>query len=168
MKISAKEEYGMRCLLQLAKEGEDRSLSISQIAEREGLSVQNTAKIMHLLKKNGFIKSVRGLHGGFLIAKPARDITVWEVMERLSSGPYDDTFCQTHTGEKTVCVHQGNCGIRPVWAMIVSHLKGALSRMSIAELVADEPRAQRSAQIHFNEENGKGATSKIHVATARR
>ncbi len=127
-------------------------MTISQVAEREGLSVQYAAKMLHYLRKAGFIKSIRGMKGGVMLARPAADISVWEVLVGLSGGIYDGHFCGTFTGVKDVCVHKGNCGIRPVWASVVGHVQGALSRMSLAELLHDEREASHEVQQHFQEE----------------
>ncbi|MCA1637705.1 MAG: Rrf2 family transcriptional regulator, partial [Acidobacteria bacterium] len=55
MKISAQEEYGLRCLVQLATLEENESLTLPQIAEREGISQANAGKLMWLLSKAGFV-----------------------------------------------------------------------------------------------------------------
>ena len=65
MKLSAQEEYGLRCLLQMASRGNEASLSIPEISRAEGLSVPNVAKLMRLLRIAGFVKSVRGQSGGY-------------------------------------------------------------------------------------------------------
>ena len=65
MKISAQEEYGLRCLVQLATLHDDESLTLNQIAEREGISVANAGKLMWLLNKAGFVQATRGTKGGY-------------------------------------------------------------------------------------------------------
>jgi Rrf2 family protein len=65
MKISAQEEYGLRCLVQLAGLKEGESLTLPQIAELEGISSANAGKLMWLLNKAGFVNSTRGTKGGY-------------------------------------------------------------------------------------------------------
>ena len=60
MKLSSQEEYGLRCLLQLARAGEGASLTIAEMSEREGISAPNVAKIMRILRRAGLVKSTRG------------------------------------------------------------------------------------------------------------
>ena len=79
MKISALQEYGLRCLLQLAREnagpGGAASLSARQVAEREGLSLEYTTQILAELRRGGFVTSMRGVHGGYRycnLASPQR------------------------------------------------------------------------------------------------
>ena len=57
MKVSAREEYGLRCLLQLAGLGEGEFLTLAQIAGREGISQANAGKVMWLLNKAGLVSS---------------------------------------------------------------------------------------------------------------
>ena len=76
MKISAQEEYGLRCLLQLANLPAGESLTLPQIAELEGISTANAGKLMWLLNKAGFVQSTRGTKGGYFLARPAADIFV--------------------------------------------------------------------------------------------
>jgi Rrf2 family protein len=69
MKISAQEEYGLRCLVQLANLREGESLTLNQIAEREGISQANAGKLMWLLNKAGFVQAMRGTKGGYTLAR---------------------------------------------------------------------------------------------------
>ncbi len=151
MRISAKEEYGLRCLLQLASQPVEHPMTVAQVAEREGLTLQYAAKMMYFLRKARFIRSYRGMKGGFVLMKPASDIYVWEVLEKLSGPIYDKTFCGKFSGTKEACVHVGNCGLRPVWVSIVSHLQGALSRVSLAELLQGERASSDGVEAHFLE-----------------
>src|SRR5215210_5878205 len=74
MKISAQEEYGLRCLLQLATLSENESLTLPQIAGREGISVANAGKLLWLLNKAGFVQATRGTKGGYSLARSASEI----------------------------------------------------------------------------------------------
>src|SRR5262245_47549595 len=72
MKISSQEEYGLRCLLRLAR-AEDGQLSIADIAAGEGLSVPYVAKLLTVLRQGGLIDSVRGRAGGYHLAQPPEE-----------------------------------------------------------------------------------------------
>ena len=71
MKISAQEEYGLRCLLRLAK-AESGVATLPEVAAAEGLSVPYVAKLMAVLRHAGILDSVRGRSGGYKLARPAR------------------------------------------------------------------------------------------------
>src|SRR2546425_11812681 len=69
MRFTAQEEYGLRCLLQIAREPAG-SLTIPEIAEREALTSAYVAKLMSVLRKAGLVKSTRGQKGGYRLACP--------------------------------------------------------------------------------------------------
>ncbi|MBL8219782.1 MAG: Rrf2 family transcriptional regulator, partial [Bryobacterales bacterium] len=80
MKLSAQEEYGLRCLIHMARLQDGESLSIPEISRAEGLSIPNVAKLMRLLRLGGIVTSVRGQAGGYTLAQPADQISVGSVM----------------------------------------------------------------------------------------
>ena len=83
MHLLAQEEYGLRCLLQVARHHGSQPLTISEIAEAEGLSPEYTAKLMRALRKGGLVVSTRGAGGGYHLARPAAAITPWQVIQVL-------------------------------------------------------------------------------------
>src|SRR5215831_12013382 len=113
MKISAQEEYGLRCLVQLASLEAGDSLTLPQIAEREGISTANAGKLMWLLNKAGFVHSTRGTKGGYLLARPASEIHLSEIIKVLDEEVVAK-HCDSYTGVMDKCVHTVDCGIRPV------------------------------------------------------
>ena len=94
MKLSSLEEYGLRCLLQLARGGSDQSLTIEEISQAEGVTPPNVAKVMRILRRGGFVESVRGQNGGYKLAFSARAISVGEALEVLGGRLYDPSFCE--------------------------------------------------------------------------
>ena len=75
MKITAQEEYGLRCLLRLARaEGEHAALTIPEIAAAEGLSVPYVAKLLAVLRQAGLIESARGRAGGYRFAGTPEEV----------------------------------------------------------------------------------------------
>ena len=137
MKISAQEEYGLRCLLQLANLGDGESLTLPQIAEREGISPANAGKLMWLLNKAGFVQATRGTKGGYSLARPANDIRLNEVIKVLDADVLNK-HCESYTGVLETCVHKGDCGIRPVIVGLHEIVENALSQITLAQLVGSE------------------------------
>ena len=154
MKVSAQEEYGLRCLLQLAPLAEDEYLTLAQLAEREGLSVANAGKLMWILNKAGLVKSIRGTKGGYRLARPAAEIHLSEIIKVLD----DDVVaghCKSYTGILDACVHTGNCGIRPVIVGLHDIVRDALSAISLAELTGTEAKVESTLhQIHAMPRHG--------------
>ena len=146
MKISAHEEYGLRCLVQLARaEAEGELLTLAQIAEREGLSVANAGKLLWILNKAGLVQSQRGASGGYTLARPAAEIRLNEVIRILDKDTVDQ-FCKTHTGVLDSCIHTSDCGIRPVIVGLHEIVQNVLSEITLAQLVGTE--AKVDATLH--------------------
>ena len=140
MKISAQEEYGLRCLLQLARaESEGSSLTLAQIARREGISSANAGKLMWILTKAGLVQSQRGTKGGYTLSRPASEIRLNQVIRVLEGEPAD-SHCKSYSGVLDSCVHTGDCGIRPVIVGLHEIVENALSQITLAQLVGEEAR----------------------------
>lgn len=137
MKISAQEEYGLRCLVQLACLKDGESLTLPQIADREGISTANAGKLMWLLNKAGFVNSTRGTKGGYFLARPADEIHLNEIIKVLDEDVMNK-HCDSYTGVLDSCVHHGDCGIRPVIVGLHEIVENALSRITLAQLVGSE------------------------------
>lgn len=137
MKITALEEYGLRCLLQVARHW-DQGISIREISECEGLSIQYVSKITSHLKKSGLIQATRGVHGGYrLIRKPAL-ITLNDVSRALSDDFFPQNFCSDHTGKNKACVHECNCSIRSVWGSIYGVVTSLMEKITLEHLLMNE------------------------------
>ncbi len=137
MKISAQEEYGLRCLVQLANLPEGEGLTLPHIAELEGISTANAGKLMWLLNRAGFVQSTRGTKGGYMLARPAREIRLSEII-RVLDEDFVNKHCDSYTGLLDSCVHHGDCGIRPVIVGLHEIVANALSQITLAQLVGTE------------------------------
>lgn len=137
MKVSAQEEYGLRCLLQLAGLGEEEFLTLGQLAEREGLSQANAGKVLWLLNKAGLVASIRGTKGGYRLARPASEIRLSEIIKVLDEDVLEG-HCKSYPGVLDSCVHTGDCGIRSVIVGVHEIVERALSSITLAQLVGSE------------------------------
>jgi Rrf2 family protein len=145
MKVSAQEEYGLRCLLQLAQLGEGGFLTLGQLAAREGISQANAGKLLWLLSKAGLVASIRGTKGGYRLARPASEIHLDEIIKVLD-GDVLDGHCKSYTGLLDSCVHTGDCGIRPVIVGVHEVVRKALSAITLAQLIGTESKVD--ATLH--------------------
>ena len=94
MKITSQEEYGLRILLRIARCHDEDSMSIQALSVAEGLSPAYTAKLTRLLRQAGFINSTPGNIGGYILAKPATEININEVLKTLGGSLYSKDFLQ--------------------------------------------------------------------------
>jgi Rrf2 family protein len=142
VKLSFQEEYGLRCLLQVARQDQGESLTIPELARLEGISAPNVAKFMRILRQGGLVKSTRGQAGGYALARPAEAISVKEALEALGGRLFDSNFCDRHSGAVAICTHLDNCSILPVLRTLQDVVDDVLGRMSLAQLLAGGPRPQ--------------------------
>jgi Rrf2 family protein len=138
MKLSAQEEYGLRCLLYMARHGETRSHSIPEISRAEGLSVPNVAKLMRILRLGGLVMSVRGQAGGYTLSRPPDQVTVAEVLALLGGSFYSPHFCDRHAGLEKTCTHSADCSVRLLWNTVQKALDGILTKTSLKDLLRTE------------------------------
>ncbi len=149
MKLSSQEEYGLRCILSLAREEvqspdmdverNGTSLTLAQIAEREGLSIEYAGKLMGVLGRAELVESVRGRHGGYRLSRPPDEVCVSEVVAALGSKLYQPTHtCDRFSGDHTFCVHSSACSIRSLWSGLQLLLDWVLSRTTLYDLVATD------------------------------
>lgn len=155
MKISAQEEYGLRCLLQLARLPDEGFLTLAQVAELEGISVPNAGKVLWLMSKAGLVKSIRGVKGGYKLARPAAEIHLNEVIKVLDEDVLA-SHCKSFTGVLDSCVHTGNCGIRPVIVSLHEVVENALARVTLAQLTGKESRVNKT--LHQIQSAPRGAS----------
>ncbi len=138
MKISAQEEYGLRCLIQLAKSPLGQIVTVKEIAQREALSSAYVEKLLRLLAKAGLVHSLRGLKGGYMLNRSPIQISLGEVVRALGQVPSTDHMCRQFTGSQDACVHISNCGIRSVWSGLTGYIQDFLDQTTIASLLDDE------------------------------
>src|ERR671912_1806393 len=143
MKVSAQEEYGLRCLLQLAQLGEGEYLTLGQIAEREGISSANAGKLLWILSKANLVSSIRGTKGGYRLARPPSDIHLSEIIKVLDEDVLA-SHCKSYAGVLDSCIHTGDCGIRPVIVGLHEVVHNALASITLAQLVGTEAKVDRT------------------------
>ncbi len=140
MKITAQEEYGLRCVLQLAREDASGprggTLLVRDIAEREGLSVAYVEKILWTLSHSGIVESVRGPKGGYRLTRSSGEISLGEVMRALGGVPSEEEICSQFTGNQEICVHHDGCGLKPVWLSITDFVNSVFDGVPISTLLS--------------------------------
>lgn len=138
MKLTAHEEYGLRCLLQIGWRGPGESLTLVEIGKSEQISIAYAAKLMGILRRAGFVKSVRGKVGGYSLARPANQIIVGDALAALGGRLFEDGFCQGHSGHGNVCTHSVDCSIRTFWRTVQLALDQVLSKTTLQDLLRSE------------------------------
>jgi Rrf2 family protein len=137
MKFTSQEEFGLRFLLQLARRA-PLSLTIAELAQAEGVTVPNVAKMMRVLRTGGLVKSTRGQAGGYALAKAPDEITVREALTVLGEPLFDASFCERHAGAASLCINVGDCSIRPVLRTVQDAVDQVLAQLTLKSLLPPE------------------------------
>lgn len=140
MKITAQEEYGLRCLMRLCQ-ADHESSTLPEIAAAEGLSVPYVAKLMAVLRRAGIIDSVRGRSGGYTLAQAPDEIGLGSLLLVLGEPLYEDpSYCQRHAGQAADgnCVHHASCSLKALWQTLENWMRSSLDQITLADLMQNE------------------------------
>jgi Rrf2 family transcriptional regulator, iron-sulfur cluster assembly transcription factor len=143
MKITAQEEYGLRILLRIAGCKDAEGMSIPQLSDAEGISSHYVAKLTRVLRISGFINSTPGYKGGYVLAKPAKEIVINQVLKSLGGTLYNQQFCGTHAGMLKLCTNSVDCSSRSLWKMIQFTLDQLLDKVTLHDLVNTEQESAK-------------------------
>lgn len=138
MKITAQEEYGLRVLIRIAGCQSNEGLSIPQLSETEGLTSHYVAKLARTLRLAGFINSTPGNKGGYILARPAEEININQVLKSLGGALFDNAFCAGHSGSLRLCTNSVECSARSLWQLIQFTVDKLLDKVTLADLVKKE------------------------------
>ena len=130
MKITRKVDYGLRALLYLSSQPVSRPVILREISKKTKIPRQFLAKILLNLMKEGLVRSHRGSQGGFLLAKPAGEISFLDVFEAIN-GPLAINRCLSDDYQ---CECEGSCGIKEVWSKAQQNLTDLLVNTTLADL----------------------------------
>ncbi|MGH9407020.1 MAG: RrF2 family transcriptional regulator [Terriglobia bacterium] len=138
MRFTSSEEYGLRCLLRLGREGLHGSLTIPEISRAEGISTPYVAKIMRVLRRSGYVGSARGKTGGYSLARPVDQVRIGELLALLGGRLFEPDFCEKHAGVESTCANSTDCAIRPVWQSVQMVIDNVLNNITLGDLLRNE------------------------------
>lgn len=132
MKISTRGRYALRLMLDLATNDEGNPIRIRDVAERQGISDKYLEQIISILNKAGYVKSVRGPQGGYLLRKKPEDYTVGMIL-RLTEGSLAPVACvEEDIGD---CERQSGCVTYLLWKKINDAISGVVDTVTLKDLV---------------------------------
>ena len=134
MRISAKVDYAVRAMCEIAAHRADVPLKAEQIASAQEIPLSFLLNILVDLRRAGFVRSLRGQVGGYRMAKPASEISIADVI-RAVEGPLADVRGMRPEG---LAVTGSAAALRDVWLATRVGLRRVLERVSIADVVAGE------------------------------
>ncbi len=129
------EEYGLRCMIVIASGYEKKKpFTIPEISQKEEISEPTVAKILRILRINGFLKSERGYLGGYILTKSPREILVSDLLKVLGGRLYEDNLCEKFGAINNSCIHIKNCKVRSLWQILQEAIDTALKGITLEEL----------------------------------
>ena len=134
MKLSTRARYGLKALIDLGLHCETEAVSIQSIASRQNISDSYLEQLMAKLKKAGLITSIRGAQGGYVLAKPSKEISVGDILRALED--LSPVNCVGLKGEQA-CGGSDTCVTRNVWKRIDDSIQHAVDSIFLDELVED-------------------------------
>lgn len=134
MRVSTRGDYASRALLSLAlREGDKTPTSVRDIAERTGLPQPYLEQILLALKGAGIVTSKRGVGGGYVLARPAGEITLGAIVSAVDGPIVVGDFGEPHTNG--ACDHEGQCTLLAVWSEVGEHMRRHLDSFTLEDMV---------------------------------
>lgn len=135
MKLSTKGRYGVSAVYDLALHYGDGPIAVRTIAERQGISEHYLEQLMGPLRLAGFVKSIRGAQGGYVLGKPPVEISIGEVV-RVMEGEFAPVECLKSAWiDENSCMSAGcTCITRGVWEKVRDSLTQFLDSISLQDL----------------------------------
>lgn len=153
MKITAQEEYGLRILIRIAGCKDAAGVSIPQLSDSEGLSSHYVAKLTRVLRMGGFINSTPGNKGGYVLAKPVKEINIKDVLTVLGGELFNKEFCGVHAGTMKLCTNSVDCSARSLWQMVQFVVNQLLENITLYDLVSNEKESARTLNSLLKQHN---------------
>src|SRR6476619_878472 len=138
MMFSTKAEYGVRVMVELARRAGEDPIPLAEIAEHDGLPLAYLEHLVARLRKAGLVDSRRGSHGGYLLARPAAEITMAEVVEALE-GSIAPIECISEAADGSiVCAREADldhvCPTKLLWTRVRFSIVSTLRETTLADL----------------------------------
>jgi len=132
VKISTKARYSLRVLIDLAEHKEDGYIPLNIIAQRQGISKNYLDQIMMLLNRSDYLKTNRGVNGGYMLAKPASHYVLGDIL-RITESNFMPVFCQKK--DKSACDKISICKAHNAWAGLYNIIRDYLDNLTLQDIL---------------------------------
>jgi Rrf2 family protein len=137
VRITTWAEYGLICALHLAKRASEGPVTGRDLAARERLPGDYVEQILLRLRRAGVVRSMRGAHGGYVLARPAGEVSIRDVIAASELATFD-LHCVSHPVEEGRCSESQSCSIRPVWVLLQHKIDDVLESVHLSDLMEEE------------------------------
>lgn len=139
MLISTKGRYALRMMIDIATNATEKPLSLKDISQRQEMPLKYLEQLARLLTQNGLLSSVRGQRGGYLLAAPADEIRVGDIL-RATEGSTAPVSCLENGAE--ACPHRDACTTIAFWRGLDDAIEAYVDSVMLSDLVRpDQPAA---------------------------
>lgn len=145
--MSQKCQYAVRSVFQLAKRQGTGATKISEIAKAQAIPIRFLENILNQLKGGGFVESVRGKKGGYLLVRSPKELTVGDIV-RFVEGPLSPVEC-TASGKKGACPMYGRCVFLSLWKRAQDALESVYEGTTFHDLVVQEANERQKCALDF-------------------
>ncbi len=135
MKLSAREQYGLRAMIELARRHGGGPVSLNDVAQAQGISFPYLEQIVPLLKDAGLIESTRGAYGGYVLSRGPQAITIGDIIRALEEGHIIPLKCISGVEVRDPCARQEICTARDVWRRMHDGIVEVLDSTTLADLI---------------------------------
>lgn len=133
MQISTKGKYSVRAVLDIAQNSNGSPVPLAAISKREGISLLFLEQLFQQLRKGNVVRSIRGPHGGYVLAREPAEITIGEIV-RLIEPPLYTSSCFSNDGAVDNCRIGDTCIGGAIWKQLAEHVDNFLDSITLAEL----------------------------------
>ncbi|MHB8483092.1 MAG: RrF2 family transcriptional regulator [Nitrospiria bacterium] len=151
MRFSAKAEYGIWALLELALNEGRGPLQVRAISKRHHIPLRFLEQVMSVLKNSGFVESIRGAQGGYILARSPKEITLGQIVQSIE-GTLSPMICLTE-GDDQQCLQPAEppgCVLKEVWKEVRSSILSVLDRLTLQELCERHRAAEQKTSVMFH------------------
>lgn len=145
MKLTTKSRYGTRLMLDLAINAQDGPVSLNDVAKRQNISMKYLEHLIRSLKIAELITSRRGPYGGHMLAKPAEEISVGDIVRALEGQVVITNCAEEEEKLCGMCNRAGQCLSQSVWIGASKVLFDYLDQISIGNLVERKKAAEEQS-----------------------
>lgn len=147
MKFSAKGEYGVRAILDIALYGETRLVQVKEIARRQDIPMRFLEQVMATMKKGGLVESYRGARGGYRLTRPASEISLADIIQAVE-GPIVLAECVSE--EAVTCNKASFCVVRDTWQSVQASVLDDLASISLESICLNKVKRDQAGMSMYH------------------
>ena len=148
MKISTKGRYALRLMMDIAANGGEKPVSIKEVAKRQDISDKYLEQIISVLNSAGFVRSIRGPQGGYVLKKKPEEYTAGMIL-RLTEGSLAPVACVEQ--DEPVCERIENCATVELWRRLNKAISEVVDGVTLADLVSWQKNSATDGSVDIDE-----------------